>query len=142
MKSVSGAAISLGYSIRIYFVPHIHLETTADLIENDEIPELLERLRDALAGVPTIPTESLKAYHTLRNQWTVGAGHAPGFAHCTVAIMEGRELDLQSQIADTVFAVLTEGFARSTEAGDAVVTLEVREIRKATYRRHSPVNAL
>jgi 5-carboxymethyl-2-hydroxymuconate isomerase len=116
-------------------VPHIHLETTADLIENGDIPELLGSLTAAMAAVESVPSASLKAYHTLHTNWTVGEGHAAGFAHCTLAIMEGRSPEQQETIADVVFAELSRGFERSLASRDVVVTLEIRQIAKATYRR-------
>lgn len=116
-------------------MPHIHLETTADLQENGEIPQILERLIIALSSVESISTTSIKAYHTLRTNWMVGEGHPEGFAHCTLGVLSGRSPELRAKLADTVFAELKRCFEFSDQEGGVAVTLEVRDMDALTYRR-------
>jgi 5-carboxymethyl-2-hydroxymuconate isomerase len=116
-------------------MPHIHLETTADLHENADVPDILEALVVALSGFETVAPASIKAYHTLRSVWHVGEGHPAGFAHCQVGILTGRPIELRQQMADGLYAVLLERFAMSLEAGEVAVTLELREMDAPTYRK-------
>jgi 5-carboxymethyl-2-hydroxymuconate isomerase len=115
-------------------MPHIHLETTADLHENADVPEILEALIGALVTVESINPATVKAYHTLLKNWHVGEGHPAGFAHLTLEILSGRPPDLKAKLADTVFAELQARFAYSRENEDGKITLEIREMDAATYR--------
>jgi len=116
-------------------MPHIHLETTADLPENADVPEILTALVECLSRFETIDSKAVKAYHLLRSNWHMGTGAPPGFAHCTVAILEGRDLDLRKRIADAMYAVLKKSFEMSLDNQEVALTLEVREMDKETYRK-------
>jgi 5-carboxymethyl-2-hydroxymuconate isomerase len=116
-------------------MPHIILETTSDLPENANVPDVLDALVEKLASFDTIEAKSIKAYHSLRSVWSVGEGHAPGFAHCTVKLMTGRAPELKKQIATGLFQVLKEAFADSVGSGEAGVTLELHEMDRDTYQK-------
>ncbi len=114
-------------------MPHIHLETTADLHENADVPDILEALVLKLSTFETVSSPSIKAYHTLRSFWVMGEGAAPGFAHCTLAVLSGRPLELRKAMADGLWAELRERFVYSLENQEVALTIEVREMEKETY---------
>ena len=114
-------------------MPHIHLETTADLPENSNVPDILEALTAELSTQETVASASIKAYHSLRSVWCMGEGAPAGFAHCEVAVLEGRPLELRQKMANALMGVLREHFADSLAAGEVSVTLELREMAKETY---------
>ena len=116
-------------------MPHIHLETTADLVENDRVPDLLAALVEELARYETVHPASIKAYHTLRATWAMGAGAKAGFAHCTCMVLSGRPAELRQTISNGMFAKLTDLFSESVENGEAGLTLELREMDRDTYRK-------
>jgi 5-carboxymethyl-2-hydroxymuconate isomerase len=116
-------------------MPHIHLETTADLPENAHVPDILEALATALAGQESVDAASVKAYHTLRPNWCVGEGHPPGFAHTTLRVLAGRPPELRRRMAEAALAVLREQFADSLAAAEVRVTVEVVEMDRETYLR-------
>lgn len=112
---------------------HIHLETTADLPENADVPDILHALLAAMAGVETIVPASLKATHSLRSNWAVGEGAPEGIAHCSVSVLAGRPPELRRAMAEAALGAMRAGFAASLEAGEAAVTVELREMEAATY---------
>jgi len=116
-------------------MPHIHLETTSDLEENAKLPDILEALTVALAGHETIASKAIKSYHTLRSVWVMGEGAPAGFAHCEVAILEGRPKELRHKMATTLMDVMREQFAESLANNAVSVTLELREMDKDTYQK-------
>lgn len=120
-------------SVTLIFVPHIHLETTADLQENADIPMILEALVKDLARYETISSPSIKAYHSLRHTWVIGEGGPAGFVHCTVSILSGRPLQLRQQISNGIATVLREQFHSALENGEAGLTVELREMDRETY---------
>lgn len=116
-------------------MPHIILETTSDLPENANVPDILEALVEKLSRLETIESKSVKAYHTLRMVWSMGEGAPGGFAHCIVAILTGRTEAIKTKIADEMYAVLKEHFGQSLELGEVGLTLELREMEASTYRK-------
>jgi len=116
-------------------MPHIHLETTSDLEENAKLPDILEALTLALAAHETIPSKAIKSYHTLRSVWFMGEGAPAGFAHCEIAILNNRSLELRQAIATSLMTVMREEFAESLAAEAVYITLELREIDKDTYQK-------
>lgn len=116
-------------------MPHIHLETTADLPENAHIPDILEALVAQLSKYETFQPKSIKAYHSLRSNWHMGEGAPAGFAHCTVAIMGGRPADLRKTIATEMFAEMKSHFQMSLENQEVGLTLELREMDADTYQK-------
>jgi len=116
-------------------MPHIHLETTADLHENGAIPDILEALVAELCKYDTIGAPSVKAYHSLRSNWVMGEGAPPGFAHCTVMILAGRPPELKKKIAAGMFEAMKSHFDMSMENNEISLTLEIRDMDKDTYHK-------
>jgi len=116
-------------------MPHIKLETTADLPENSDVPDILEALVAKLSEFESIDAARVKARHVLCSNWTMGAGGPAGFAHCEVSVVSGRPAELRSQIADGMVEVMRQWFAASLAADEVAVTLEVREMDAPAYRK-------
>lgn len=116
-------------------MPHIHLETTPNVLENKNVERILSALVDQLSEFDTIDAKSIKAYYTLREVFQVGAGAKPGFIHCTVQILTGRTDELRRQIAEAMFQHLEVRFQESVAKGIAAITLELREMDRETYMR-------
>jgi len=116
-------------------MPHLILETTADLPENAHVPDILEALTLELAKFNTVKSASIKAYHTLRSVWFMGEGAPPGFAHVSVEVLNGRPLEWRKNVADSLLNVLREHFAESLANQEVYVTLELREMERETYVR-------
>ncbi len=116
-------------------MPHIVLETTSDLLENDRIPDLLEALVEELCAHDTVTPAAVKAYHGLRMNWHMGPGAPRGFAHCEVRLLAGRSEELRARIADAMQARLRSLLSQSLADGVVSVTLEVREMDAFTYRK-------
>ncbi|MBI5705856.1 MAG: hypothetical protein HZC36_02580 [Armatimonadetes bacterium] len=116
-------------------MPHLHLTTSADLVENVDVPDILEALVKEFSGIESIKPEAVKAYHTLQNTWVMGKGAPPGFAHLEVKLLSGRSPALLQELSDRLYAELRKGFAGSLESGEVSLTLEVTEMSAATYRK-------
>lgn len=116
-------------------MPHISVETTSDVVENQDIVDILQRLVDKLSTFESVSPASIKAYHSLRHTWIIGEGGPGGFIHCEVAILTGRNDDLKKAVADGMYAELLECFHASRDSKEAGITLELREMNKETYRK-------
>lgn len=116
-------------------MPHIKLQTTSDVVENQDLVDILERLVNKLASFETIRPAAIKAYHNLQHTWLIGEDGPHGFIHCEVAILDGRDPATKTAIADGLYAELLECFAASRDSGEAGITLELREMDSQTYRK-------
>ena len=116
-------------------MPHIHLYTSADLVENVDIPDILRALVAELSEQETVDPRAIKAYHSLCHTWTMGEGAPSGFVHCAVSILSGRPDGIKKTIADSMYARLRACFKTSVDAGEASPTLELRGMDKDTYRK-------
>ncbi|AIE84996.1 5-carboxymethyl-2-hydroxymuconate Delta-isomerase [Fimbriimonas ginsengisoli] len=114
-------------------MPHLVLETTADLPENANVPDILEALTEELATYETVASASIKAYHTLRSVWHMGAGAPPGFAHLTVLVLTGRPLELRKRMVAGMMRVLRDHLSESLQANEVAVSVELREMDRDTY---------
>ena len=116
-------------------MPHMHLETTADLPENADIPDILEALCGAISRQSTVDPSNVRAYHSFRSVWHMGQGAPPSFVHLTVFVHTGRDMEWRSQLADALMAVLNARLSASLEAHEVSVTIDVREMERVCYRR-------
>ena len=116
-------------------MPHIILETSSDVVENQDVVDILEHLVRKLGTFDTIGSHAIKAYHSLRHTWLIGEGGPHGFIHCEVAILNGRPRELVNTIADGMYEELLACFHASRDSGEAGITLELREMDKETYRK-------
>lgn len=116
-------------------MPHIFLQTTSDVVENQDIVDILEKLVARLSTFDTIGSHAIKAYHSLSHTWLIGSGGPNGFIHCEVAILDGRDSALKKQITDGMYEELLECFHASRDSKEAGITLELREMDRETYRK-------
>ena len=116
-------------------MPHISLQTTSDVVENQDIVDILERLVRKLETFETVKPHTIKAYHSLYPTWLIGSGGPNGFVHCEVAILSGRPIELKKAIADGMHAELLECFHATRDSGEAGITLEIREMDAEIYRK-------
>ncbi|BBO23276.1 MAG: hypothetical protein HND43_00370 [Armatimonadetes bacterium] len=120
-------------------MPHIHLITSADLVENVDIPDILGKLVHELGAFESVRPRRIKAYHTLHNNWSMGEGAPPGFVHCQVLIKAGRTPELIESIREVLFATLVECFGKSYGEKEAAISLEVRELSENGYVSVLPI---
>lgn len=114
-------------------MPHIVLETSSDLAENSHLPEILGALVHKLSQFDTIESKAIKARHTLKPVWVMGEGAPPGFAHCTVSLLDGRPIELKQKIMNGLFEELKTQMSFSLGAELVALSLEVREMDRQTY---------
>jgi 5-carboxymethyl-2-hydroxymuconate isomerase len=114
-------------------MPHIHVHVSKGIAPHLNAERLLTTLAETLAGIETIRPEAVKAYLSVYENYAVGEGHPPEFAHCAVAILEGRPSDLRAEISDKLYLEFRR--LLSDVGMEVGITLEVREMAKDTYRK-------
>lgn len=114
-------------------MPHILLRTSADLVENVDVPDILAELVATFASFETVNAADVKAYHEMHTHWAMGQGAPSGFAHLQVSLLSGRDETLLKQIGEGLYARMKTLFAASIEAGEINPTLEIRQMPKPLY---------
>lgn len=114
-------------------MPHIVLEYSQNLIAHVNVPQLLTDLHQALAAQPDMDIQRIKTRALVLANFVVkdrdhGEGH---MLHVTVSVLEGRSEELRKQYGQALYDVLKK--AQPEKYPDCAVTLEVREMTRATY---------
>lgn len=110
-------------------MPHLILESSPDAVQDGE--RLLRHLVDTLCECETIDPKSVKGRWIVPQAWLLGTGGPSRFVHVTVCLLEGRPESLRSAISDRIYAALRE----HAPTEDCAITLELREMAPATYRK-------
>lgn len=114
-------------------MPHLKLDATSNVLELDEVPQILRELVEELCRHETMDAASVKAYFREQSVWAMGEGARAGFVHLEVALLEGRPVELKRAIAEGMRGVIFRCFARSLAEGLIGVTIEIRDMDRATY---------
>lgn len=114
-------------------MPHLKLDASSNLLELGNLPEILRQLVAEFCRHETIDPASVKAYFREQGVWAMGEGARPGFVHLEVAVLDGRPIELKQAIAQGMRGVLERCFARSIAEGLVGLTIEIRDMDRATY---------
>lgn len=116
-------------------MPHVQLEMSRGVREFDRRRSILAGLVAGLCQFETIDTKAVKGYLRVAEDWVMGEGAPPNFAHLTVCVLDGRDPALLSRISDGLYSQMKTAFQESMADGAVGLTLEVREMNPACYRK-------
>lgn len=119
-------------------MPHLQLELDSGSAARLDVAAVLRGLVAELSDIETVDPSAVKAYARKADRWAMGRGAPEGFIHLTVAVLDGRGPDVLSQMADRLYACLQTACGPALGDGTVSLTLEVREMARATYRKSSP----
>ena len=120
-------------------MPHIKLEYTANLSGTPPTPELLLSIHGLLNAVAGIRPENCKSRWREVDGWVVGFGDTrSAFVHVDLRFLEGKPLEVQQAVGEGVLDLLKAHFLPGPPDVELQITLEVQEIRKATYFKFPP----
>jgi 5-carboxymethyl-2-hydroxymuconate isomerase len=115
-------------------MPHLTLEYTAGLRPDIEFEGLFARLHDVLSDVAGIKKGNCKSRAIKLDRYLVGDGTSgEGFVHLDARFLEGRPLELKEEIGLRLLAALKQSYESRVEEGDLQITVEIRDIERATY---------
>lgn len=115
-------------------MPHITLEYTSNLSETPPTPGLLLSIHGLLNAVAGIRPENCKSRWREVNEWVVGFGDtSSAFVHLDLRFLEGKPLEVQQAVGEGVLDLLKAHFLPEPPGVDLQITVEVQEIRKASY---------
>lgn len=115
-------------------MPHLTLEYTANLEQAAPTPGLMLALHHLLNAEAGIRIENCKSRWRRVDHWVVGAGQEESaFVHLDLRFMEGRPLEVQRAVGQGALTALRSHFKKAPSGVDLQITVEVGEIRRATY---------
>jgi 5-carboxymethyl-2-hydroxymuconate isomerase len=117
-------------------MPHLTLEYSNNLPAPVDFGALFTRLHETLAGIGPFALEQIKSRAVPHDVFRIGAGAPENvFVHLNVAILTGRDTELQHHVAEQLLAVLREGFARTWDERPCDITVDIREMSRKTYAK-------
>jgi 5-carboxymethyl-2-hydroxymuconate isomerase len=115
-------------------MPHLTLEYSDNLPAPVDFGALFARLHQALVEAGSFRLADLKSRAVPHPCFRVGAGSPESvFVHLTVAIFAGREPAERRRIGELLLGILREAFARAWDERPCDLTVDVREMERATY---------
>ena len=110
-------------------MPHLVLEYSRNLADRFDPQALLADLHQALVASGVVKLAGLKSRAIAYDIYRVADGDpAYGFAHLTLQLGHGRDLETRRRVGEQVFAVLKMAFAPAFATGYCSLSLEVQEL--------------
>lgn len=110
-------------------MPHLILEYTDNL--NFEIQPLLARLHRELVATGAINLKGIKSRAVRYSDYRIADGNPDyAFVHVNLLIREGRPMEIQSEAAQRVMAVLKETFGYRYQNGYLSLSVDIKEMRE------------
>ena len=117
-------------------MPHLVLEHTANVPDRPDLRRVLLDLHDALAATGLFERKDLKSRAVRHELFVVadGAEDRP-FVALSIAILDGRPDEVKAALSEAALEVLVRAFPRLVEQGRGAISVEVRDLHRASYRR-------
>lgn len=117
-------------------MPHIILEHSANIVEKPDFTSLFTKLHDTMMTFGVFTLEDLKSRAYASDNYFIADGKAHhAFVHVEVGILSGRSLEMRESISEQLIGILQDFFRDSLHERHCIVSLEVRELDRATYRK-------
>ena len=115
-------------------MPHLTLEYTSNIRQHVNFAELFSAVHRVLAQVGGVSIENCKSRAVKHHDFYIGSGgSSKAFVHLGMTMLEGRPLALKQKVGESILRVLQDTYAASMVEQDLQITVEVRDIQRATY---------
>jgi 5-carboxymethyl-2-hydroxymuconate isomerase len=117
-------------------MPHLVLEYSANLPDHPDLRRVLLGLHDALAASGLFERKDIKSRAVRHDVFAVADGEEDrAFVALSIAILDGRSDDVKAALSEAALDVLVRSFPRLAEGGRGALSVEVRDLHRASYRR-------
>ncbi len=115
-------------------MPQLTLEYTGNIDQRVNFTALFSALHQVLAELGGVHIENCKSRAVRRDDFYIGSGE-PGnaFVHLDVTMLEGRSLALKQAVGAGILRILQQTFAPAMATHDLQITVEIKDIKRATY---------
>jgi 5-carboxymethyl-2-hydroxymuconate isomerase len=117
-------------------MPHLVLEYSANVPGRPDLRRVLLDLHDAFAATGLFERKDLKSRAVRRELFAVadGAEDRP-FVALSISILDGRPDEVKAALSDAALDVLVRAFPELVAEGRGAISVEVRDLHRASYRR-------
>ena len=114
-------------------MPHLVIEYSANLEDELDLDRLMVKLRDRAVASGVFPLGGIRVRAARRDRYLISDGQPDNaFVHLTARIGHGRPLEVRKQVAESLFAVLSEHLDAAYQTRGLGISLEIEEIEPAT----------
>lgn len=115
-------------------MPHFVLEYSDNIMEEVDFRVLFRRLHDSLVRTGPFELSAIKSRAISYPNYLVADGDdANAFVHLTLSILSGRDRETKQAVGNRLIAFLKQEFARSFEALNCSLTVEIKEMEREEY---------
>ncbi len=123
-------------------MPHIILEHSTNIVEKPDFATLFSRMHSVLMDAGVFKLDDIKSrVHPCETYYLADGNANNAFVHVEFGVFSGRSLEIQNQVGERFMAILAETFNDSLHERNCVVSLEIREMNRETYRKVSGAHA-
>ena len=120
-------------------MPHLLLELSANVPDRPDLRRVLVELHEAIAATGHVERRDVKSRAVVHSLMAVAEGDDDrAFVALTLSVLEGHSDEAKGRMADAALAVLAQAFPLLAEGGRGGVSVEVRDMHRASYRRIRP----
>jgi 5-carboxymethyl-2-hydroxymuconate isomerase len=117
-------------------VPHVVLEYSDNLPDRPDLRRILLEIHDVLVATGAFAREAIKSRAIRHDTYAVADGASErGFVALEIRILEGRSDEVKVAAAEGALAVLERAFAQSLARLPVGLSVEIRDMDRASYRR-------
>jgi 5-carboxymethyl-2-hydroxymuconate isomerase len=117
-------------------MPHIILEHSANIVEKSDFKGVLKRLHDTMMEFGVFSLNDIKSrVYAVNNFYIADGSPNHAFVHLEVGILSGRNLEMREKLSEKMIGILKEEFQDSLHERHCIVSLELRELDRETYRK-------
>ena len=117
-------------------MPHLSLIYSSNVDEKVEARVLFGELHQALMELEAFELLDFKSRTMMQSNYHIGDGaENRAFVHLDVAVMAGRDVSVRQRVVQVCLRVLNAYFAGSAGKVDLQLSVELREMDRATYAK-------
>ncbi|NNC78150.1 MAG: 5-carboxymethyl-2-hydroxymuconate isomerase [Woeseiaceae bacterium] len=114
-------------------MPHIIVEYSANLESDIDFEGLVAALHEKAVSIDALPTGGLRVRAARRDLFKVGDGDPDnGFINVLLRIAKGRPVELQKEVGQMLFGVVTDYVRKVYDRRAMALSFEIQEINPET----------
>jgi len=117
-------------------MPHLVLEYSANVPDHPDVRRVLIDLHDAVMASALFERKDIKSRAVRHEVFAVADGAEDrAFVALAIAILDGRSDEVKSALSEAALDVLVHAYPKLAEGGRGAISVEIRDLHRASYRR-------
>ena len=117
-------------------MPHLVLEYSANVPDHPDFRKVLLDLHEALMASALFERKDIKSRAVRHDVFAVADGAEDrAFVALSIAILDGRPDEVKAAVSEAALDVLIRAFPKLVAGGRGALSVEVRDLHRASYQR-------